>query len=115
MLAPNECAACEVRKEVLKDGGDLEGVGLMVIIGKLSRQVEDYAAKYRGLMGKQAFNVEVNGPAHAKMLIEMNRAQGKPVPWEEVCRLMDETIEYIQALGRGERPQWHEVSAKLRS
>jgi hypothetical protein len=62
--------------------------------------------------GVSIFPVEVNGPAHAKMLISMNRAQGKPVPWEEVERLMDETIAYIKALGEGKRPAWHEIAVK---
>jgi hypothetical protein len=109
MLAPNECAACEVRKEVLKDGGDLEGVGLMVIIGKLSRQVEDYAAKYRGLMGKHTFPVEVNGPASIVMAIETARALGKPVDLDAILADAYQTIDYIKALGEGRRPAWHEL------
>lgn len=113
-LAPEiTCPACNARKELLAEGGDHEGVMLMQTIARMSRQIEDLGAKYRGALGG-GFPVEVNGPAHAKMLIEMSRAQGKPVPWAEVVRLMDETIEYIHELGQGKRPQWHEVAAKLK-
>lgn len=57
----------------------------------------------------EAFPVEVNGPANIVMMLDISQALGKPVDLAAIRQEAVETIAYIEALGRGERPAWHQI------
>lgn len=109
---PLACPACQVRVELLEEGGDHEGVMLMQTVARLSRQVEEWASRYRGLCGKQSFPVEVNGPAHIIMALDFAAEKGREPNLKAIRNHAEETIAYIESLGRGERLAWHEVAKK---
>lgn len=60
------------------------------------------------------FPVELNGPAHIQMLIDISRAVGKAPDLEAIKRLAAETRQYIECLSRGDLPYWHELSESPR-
>lgn len=59
------------------------------------------------------FPVELNGPAHIAMLIDLAASTGKQPNIDAIRRLADETRAYLLALSNGDLPHWHETRASV--
>lgn len=58
----------------------------------------------------ESFDVETNAASRGEMLIDFAQQQGKLADQSALLRYFRECRLYIQALGRGELPMWHELA-----
>lgn len=58
----------------------------------------------------EPFDVETSAASHGEMLIDFAQQQGKLADQSALLRYFKECRMYIQALGRGELPMWHELA-----